>query len=192
MKEHVLTLDPRVFRTTDDWLDELVGDTVLVSLFDSLDEITRLNLVSLALQQTLDGNLDPVPSLISVHSVVSSHNGRDLSDTLLLDVVLELGNVLGSRLWSGITSITKEVDVDILDTLSLGGLEQRVNVGNVRVDTTVRDETAEVESGPVLLGSLHRLDNEWLLGELVFLDTCQNGVSREPSYKFAVIPCYAH
>lgn len=138
MGQEKLTLDPGVRRSTDDRLDKLIGNTVLVALLDRLDEVT-LDLVSLALQQSLDSNLDPIPSLISVHGVVSSDNSRDFSDTLLLDKVLELGNVLGRRLGGGVTSVTEEVDVDVLDTLGLGGFKQGKDMSDVRVHTTVRD-----------------------------------------------------
>lgn len=92
-----LTLNPGSLRTTDDWLDEFVGDIGLVSLFNSLDQITStLDLVPLALDQTINGNLDPIPPLVSVHGKVSSNNGRNLSNTLLLEEILQLTNVLGS------------------------------------------------------------------------------------------------
>jgi hypothetical protein len=38
------------------------------------------------------------------------------------------------------------------------------------VDTTVRNETAEVDPGTVLLGPSERLDNVFLLGEFLLLD----------------------
>jgi hypothetical protein len=58
---------------------------------------------------------------------------------LFLEEILELTNVLGSRPGSGITSISKKVDVDVFDTLCFGSFDEFENVGNVRVNTTVRD-----------------------------------------------------
>jgi hypothetical protein len=58
---------------------------------------------------------------------------------LFLEEILELTNVLGSRPRGGITSITKEVDVNVLDTLCFGSFDEFEDVGNVRVNTSVRD-----------------------------------------------------
>lgn len=60
----------------------------------------------------------------------------------------------------------------MLDTVGFGGFDERVDVGNVRVNTSVRDQTAEVDSGSVLLGVLERGDNVGLSGKLLLLDTC--------------------
>jgi hypothetical protein len=38
------------------------------------------------------------------------------------------------------------------------------------VDTTVRDETAEMDPGTVLLGPSERLDDVFLLGKFLLLD----------------------
>lgn len=82
-----LTLQPGSLGATDDWLDELVGDIGLVALLDSLDQVA-LDLVTLALHQPINGNLDSVPSLVSVHGVVSPDHSRDFSNTLLLEEIL--------------------------------------------------------------------------------------------------------
>jgi len=85
-----------------------------------------------------------------------------------------LTNVLGSRPRGSITSISKEVDVDVLDTLCFGSFDEFENVRDVRVDTYVRDETTEVKSGSVLFGVLEGSDNVGLTGEFLLLDACSS------------------
>jgi len=58
---------------------------------------------------------------------------------LFLEEILELTNVLGGRPRGSVTSISKEVNVNVLDTLCFGSFDEFENVGNVRVDTSVRD-----------------------------------------------------
>jgi hypothetical protein len=62
------------------------------------------------------------------------------------------------------------MDVDVLDTLCLGGLDEGEEVADVRVNTTVRDQTTEVDSRTVLLGPFERCNDVGLLGELLLLD----------------------
>lgn len=83
-------------------------------------------------------------------------------------------NVLGSRPRGSITSISKEVDVDVFDTLCFGSFDEFENVGDMRVDTSVRNETTEVKSRPVLFGVLERSDNVGLTSELLLLNACSS------------------
>lgn len=89
-----LTLDPGVFRARDDGLDEFIRNVLCIPIFDSLDEIRAINFVSFALRQSIYGNLDPIPSLVSVHGVVSSSNRSNLSHSDLFDIVLQLLDIL--------------------------------------------------------------------------------------------------
>ena len=70
------------------------------------------------------------------------------------------------------------MNVDVLDTVGFGGFDERVDVGNVRVDTSVRDQTAEVDSGSVLLGVLERGDDVGLSSEFLLLDACSSACVR--------------
>jgi hypothetical protein len=164
----IRTLNPRLLGPADDGLDELVCDVLGIALLNSLDEV--IGRLSNAGNQSLDSELDSVPSLITVHSVVSADNSRQLSDAILRDEVLYLLDVGGGRPWGGITSISEEVDVDFGDPMRLGDLEKGKEMVDVRVDTTVGNQTEEVETTRVGLGMLHALDNSRLILELILLD----------------------
>ena len=70
------------------------------------------------------------------------------------------------------------MNVDVLDTVGFGGFDERVDVGNVRVNASVRDQTAEVDSGSVFLGVLERSDDVGLSSEFLLLDTCVSAEQR--------------
>lgn len=163
------TLDAGSVVAEDERLDKLVSDTILVALLDSLDGVVRL--FALALDERVNGNLDSVPSLVTVHGVVAADKGDKLTNANLLGSVEELLDVDGGALRGSVTAITKGVDVHVLNAGLLGGAEEGEKMLDVRVDTTVRQQTHEVEATAVLLRVLEALDNERLLLEVVVLDS---------------------
>lgn len=62
------------------------------------------------------------------------------------------------------------MDVDVLDTVSFGSLDERVQVVDVRVNTSVRDQSTKMNPGAVLLCPSEGFDNVGLFGEFVILD----------------------
>lgn len=66
------------------------------------------------------------------------------------------------------------MDVNVFDTLCFGSFDEFENVGDVRMDTSVRDETTEVESGSVLFGVLQLGDNVGLTSEFLLLDAYES------------------
>lgn len=131
------TFNPPFVAPNDNWLQELVRFVLLVSLLNSGNRILRC--FTLALDQTLDGDLDPFPPLIAVHSIVSTDNGDELSDLLLLDEVEEFLCIFGRGTGSGVTAIAEKVDIDVWNFEFLCGLKERVEVRNVGMNTTVRN-----------------------------------------------------
>lgn len=123
-----LTFDPRLLRVTkDNRLQELIGLVLLILLFNSLDNI--VGLLSLTLHQTINGDLDALPSLVSVHSVVPPNDRRDLSVFFLGDEIQQILNVACGRAGGSVTSVTEEVDVNVRDANFLGCLKKSVKVG---------------------------------------------------------------
>jgi hypothetical protein len=124
-----LTLDTAIITTDNDGGKELVlvhVATLLISSLDSSDGVLRG--LTLAEDKTLQGNLETVPTLITVHGEVSADNGTDLTNTNLLGSVDKLLHVAGTGLGVGITAITEEVDDNLGNTILLGGLEESVEV----------------------------------------------------------------
>ena len=136
------TLDPSLITTDDNWLEELVRFILLVSLLDCSDRVLRC--FALTVYQTLGGDLDPLPSLVTIHGIVPANDGDELPNFLLLDEVEEFLRVLGGRTGSGVTAITKEVDVDVWDFELFRGLEESKEMVDMGMDTTIRDLQARV------------------------------------------------
>lgn len=125
-----LTLDAALVTTNNDGGQELIlvlGTAKLISSLDSGNGV----LASLALAQnhTLQGELDSLPALITVHGVVSANDGGDLAEANLLESLDELLHVASTGLGVGITAIAEEVDEDLGDAVGLGGLDEGVEVG---------------------------------------------------------------
>jgi hypothetical protein len=131
-----LTLDPRVLAAANDRLQELVGNVLFVVCLDGLDRV--VGLLTDTVDQTIDGDLDPLPSLITIHGVVPSDDGRDLANSILLAKVLQFSEVLGGRTRSGVTTIAEEVDENLGNAVRFGGLEKSEQMTDVGVNTTVR------------------------------------------------------
>lgn len=125
----VLTLDAALITTNNDGGQELIPvliTTTLISSSDGSDGVLRG--LTLAVAQTLEGNLDSLPALVTVHGKVSADDGGDLTNLELLHGFDKLLHVVGARLGVGVTAITKEVDEDLGDVVLLGGLEEGVEV----------------------------------------------------------------
>lgn len=127
----ILTLDAASITVHDDGLQELVVLALLISFLDSGDRVTAL--LTLTKNQTLEGELDSLPPLVTVHGVVTTDNGGQLADTELLDGVQQLLQIAGARLGVGVTAIAEEVDVDLGNLVLLGGLEESIQVLLLRV-----------------------------------------------------------
>ena len=136
-EDRVALLDPGFGAPADDGLEELVRLPGLVTLVDRSKGVIRL--FPFSLDQPVDGDLDPLPSLIPVHSVVPPDDGRDLSDPILLDKVEKLLQVPSGGFGGSVPTVTEKVDVDVGDLVRLGDLEELEQVEDVGVDTAVRD-----------------------------------------------------
>ena len=162
------TLDSAVLAIDDNGLQELVSLTSLVALLDSLDGVGRL--LALAFEDADHGLLNTLPALVAVHGEVTSNNGSDLAETDLLSVVDDSLHVAGTGLGVGITTVTEEVDVDLGHADLLGDVEESEKVVDVRVDTTVRDQTEQVQTAVALLCAGEALDDVVDLVEFALLD----------------------
>jgi len=134
-----LTLDPALSSTNNDRLQELIRHVLLVVGLNARNRIHAL--LSDSANETVHSELNPLPPLVSIHSVVSSDDGSDLSESVLgeSDEVEELLHVASSRTRSGISTVSEEVDVDFGDTDLLGCLEESFEMVDVGVDSSVGD-----------------------------------------------------
>ena len=119
-----LTLDPTSVAVDDNGLQELVCLVLLIALLNGLDGV--LGLLALTLDKAVDGDLDSLPTLVTVHGVVASDDGGDFTYLLLLYECEEIFHVPCGRSGCGVATIAEEVDVDFLEADLLRGLEECV------------------------------------------------------------------
>lgn len=96
-------------------------------------------LLTLTADKSIDSDLDTLPALIAIHGIVATTNGGDLAVVDRLDLLNQLLHVAGSRAGGGVTTVTKEVNVDLGNLSCLSSIQKSVEVVLVTVDSTVRD-----------------------------------------------------
>ncbi len=142
------------------------------------------------MHEPLDRNLHALPALVAVHSIVPPHDGRDFPDAELLKERPQLARVARRRARRSVAPVAEEVHVYVRHADFLRGLEQRVQVRVVRVDSAVRDlaprsvgssetkggegrgayEAEQVQTPVGLLGVLEACKDRLVLVELPLLD----------------------
>lgn len=90
-----------------------------------------------------DLHLNTFPTLIAVHSVVTSNDSGDLTNANLLNFLNKLLHVVGTTLRLGIATITEEVDEDLGDLHLLGELQKSIEVSLLGVNTTMANKTLQ-------------------------------------------------
>jgi len=131
------TFDPSFIAADDNWLQEFICLVLLISLFDGGNGVLRC--FPLSVDQALGSDLDPLPSLVAIHGIVSANDGNKLSDFLLLDELKEFLCVLYGGTRSSVPAIPEEVDIDMWDFELLRGLKKCEEVVYMGMDTTIRD-----------------------------------------------------
>jgi hypothetical protein len=119
----------------DDRLQELVRLVLLIPGLDGLDCVVRR--LAFALHEPVHGDRDALPTLVAVHRVVPASDARYLADADLAEERGEVLRIARGGLGRGVAAVAKEVDVDVRDTLLLRGLEERLQVVDVRVHAAV-------------------------------------------------------
>ena len=125
-----------------DRLQELICNVLVIILLDHPnDALGSLSVLSFSLHQTVHGDCDSFPALVTIHCIVPAHNGRQLAVTFLIDEVKQILAVASGRAWSCITPVREKVHVGVRNTNLLSGFQQGVEVSYVRVYSAVRDLT---------------------------------------------------
>jgi len=121
-----LTLDTSFLATKNDGLQELIILTPCVSLLDCLHWVGAFLPVTDA--KCVQADLNSLPSLITVHGIVSTNNRGDFTNANLLDLVEKTLHVPSSGFGVSVTSVTEEVDIDVGDFHLFGDLEESIEV----------------------------------------------------------------
>lgn len=130
------TLDTALIPINDEGFQKFIGLVLLVLRFDGLDGI--INCLTLTTYKAVYSDLDSLPSLVTIHGVISSYNSGKLTILFLLQEFKEVLGIFRRRTRCGITTITKEVNIDMRNALLLGSLQEGVKVSYMRVNTPIR------------------------------------------------------
>lgn len=143
------TFDTTLITIDDNRLQELVRLVLLVPLLNRLHDVFIL--LSFALDEAINSNLDAFPAFVTVHGVVTSNDGCNLAELFLLDEVKEVLCIPSGRSRGGVTAVAKKVNVDMGNLLLLGCLQECAKVMDMGVDTAIGDlciraqNTSEIE-----------------------------------------------
>ena len=167
-----LTLDPALFSTNNDGLQELVILALLVPLLNRSKRVAAL--LALSSDQTLETDLDTVPPLVAVHDIVTTDNCCDLASTDFLGGFEQVCHVSSAGLGVGVAAVTEEVDENLRDAHLLSDFEKSDQVVDVGVDTAIRHQTTEVKPAVAVDSPLEGLLDILDLAKLVVLDRLPN------------------
>jgi hypothetical protein len=117
--------------SNNDGLEELVLLVLFVARLDGGNGIHAL--LALAEDHALEGNLVSLPPLVAVHGVVATDDGGNVTKANLARRGNQLLKVGGTRLGVRVAAVAKGVDVDLGDSDLLGGPEEGIQVGLLRV-----------------------------------------------------------
>ena len=107
-----------------------------------LDSAYRaLCLLALSLSHNIVGSLHTIPAVVTVHSIVTSHNGCHLANTQLFHLVIELFDIFFSCCGRSVTSVQEAVYKYFGKTFSLSQLQNTIHMGIMAVHTTVRKKS---------------------------------------------------
>jgi hypothetical protein len=128
----------------DDGLDELVGDASVIARLHGRDRIVRV--LALAVHDGAQRPLGAVPAVVAVHRVVAAGHGRNPVDG-------QLGEVVNRRGRGHVAAVGERVDPRLLRREG----QQRLEVVDVRVHTSVRHQAEQVDALPALEGGAQGL-----------------------------------
>jgi len=159
--------------------DELIGDAVVVELFDSGDGVGVGPAFGMAGDHGVEGLPFLLPAQVAVHSVVAAAYGGDLAGPLFAEGLLEGFHVAEAAGGHGVASVHEGMDEDVGELVLGGHANECVEVALVRVDAAVGEQSDEMERSSLLACQ--------------FVGTDQRGVGVEAAvHDGGVDACHVH
>ena len=126
-----------------DGLEEFVLLALCVPLLDGLDRICTV--LAFTLHHAVEAHLNPLPPLVSVHDVVSSHDRSDFGyASHLLDLRKQLLHISRSALWVRVSPVPEEMDVYLGYFHLFRDLQEGKEMFDVAVNTAITYQTQEM------------------------------------------------
>src|SRR6266516_2932345 len=150
---------------------ELIGHLLVVRLLNRGKG--RVRLQALTTRHSEIRHAGAIPAIVAVHRVVAPADRRDLRRGGAADLArarFQQAHELNTACRGRIASIGKGMDVDLLDVMHAGQLEQGLKVCLVRMYATVAKQTANMELGMVLLDVLDSFEERGILEKSTILN----------------------
>ena len=132
--------------------DELVGDAVVVELFDSGDGVGVGSAFGMAGDQGVEGLLLLLPAEVAIHGVVAAADAGDLTDAASRSVCWSCFEVAEAAGGQGVAAVHEGMDEDVGELVLRGHADEGVEMALVGVDASVGQQTDEVQRSPLLRG----------------------------------------
>ena len=158
--------------------DEFVGD-VLAFLVDLLigSPYCRDRIGILDAFTVYDGGIcldNALPAVVSVHGVISAHDGGNLAYADFCQLVAELRNVIRAGSRRNVTAVEEAMHINLTEAVLLSHFHNGVEMGDVAVNAAVTHKTHKVQSTAVCLAVFHCALESLIVKEIAVLDGLGN------------------
>ena len=143
---------------------ELVRFALVVAILHGFLAVLRR--FAFAIDQRGIGLFHALKAVVAIHRVVTPHNGCDLADTDLLQLLVELFHVALAAARGHVAPVHKAMDKHLLEPLVARKLDQRVEMRVVRVYAAVREQAHQVQRGIVLFAVFNRREEGFVVEEI--------------------------
>ena len=162
----------------DDRNDEFVGD-VLAFLVDlligSLDRRDRIGILDALAVHNSGVCLDnALPAVVSVHGVISAHDGGNLAYADFCQLIAELCDVIRAGSRRNVTAVEEAMHINLTEAVLLSHFHNGVEMGDVAVNAAVTHKTHKVQSTAVCLAVFHCALESLIVKEIAVLDGLGN------------------
>ena len=120
--------------------------------------------------QRFVSQLDTIPAVITVHCIVTAGDHADFADTDLIHFCLQLLYIRFSGCRRSVTAIQEAVYINFLETLTFCQFQKSEYMGDMAVNTAVREKSEQVQCGIICFCIFNSLYQLFILEEIAVLD----------------------
>ncbi len=142
--------------------DELVGDAVVVELFDPFDGVCVAAAFGMTCDQSVEGLFLLFPAKVAVHGVVAAAHTGNLSHARFAKGLLKLLEIAEAAGRQGIAPVHESVDEDVGELALRGHADESVEMALVRVNSAVREQADEVKRSSLLRSEVVGANQRWV------------------------------
>ena len=151
---------------------KFVGYFLCIGIFDCLNRFGSG--FTLAINHSSICLFDTIPSVITIHCIVTAGNGCNLTNANFLHLFASGLHEASCGRWRFISAVQKCMNIYIFQTVPLCHFQQTEQVFHVAVYAARREQTHQVQSCAVLLAIFHRIAQSLVFKEYAVLNVLCN------------------